>query len=281
MTEKKMRKWLKTFIMLLPVVMVALFGVHLHRHDIPNEITIGDPNEVINVDYNYSFDEKTFEIENFVTESLQLSVNPSTLFQSNLVIEDEFQELISIFNIGNCSYGSEVVEIYVDFANENIYYDDSGVISMRKPQFLGNTDFILESYTDDFPLYFISFKLVTDYFRDDVVVEFSFYDVLQNYSSLDVYTDYIVYDEPLEIIGYEFNNYLDQFYKFDIFNLTDFYDWSVKTFFDGTAPLYYKPVFSILVYEFVIELLFLMFSFITFIIRFAQKWIDGLYERKV
>lgn len=132
MTEKKMRKWLKTFIMLLPVVFVVLFGVHLHRHDLPASIVV----------------------------------------------------------------------------------------------------------------------------------------------------DGTTYTEPLQVIAGSFNNYIDMYTSNTVFNIGEFYDWSVDTFFEGTAPLYYKPIFSIMVYEFVVELLFLMFSFITFIIRFAQKWIDGLYERR-
>lgn len=132
MTEKKMRKWLKTFVMLLPVVFVVLFGVYLHRHDLPASIVV----------------------------------------------------------------------------------------------------------------------------------------------------DGTTYTEPLEVIAGSFNNYIDMFTSNTVFNINEFYDWSVENFFDGSAPLYYKPIFSIMVYEFVVELLFLMFSFITFIIRFAQKWIDGLYERR-
>lgn len=94
-------------------------------------------------------------------------------------------------------------------------------------------------------------------------------------------TIFTYYNTPLEVYNFYFNTYINRFYSFNIFNINDFYDWTVNSWFNGNAPLIYKSVFSILVYELIIDLLFLMYSFITFIIKFAQKWLNGIYNKEL
>lgn len=275
MTEKKMRKWLKTFVMLLPVVFVILFGVHLHRHDLPNEISVGNPDSAQTVYYNFESGTKTYEINEESSQYIYYEVF-YPYFMGNLnVVELLNGETATVFYMGDVEQYTYTSGLYFNIQNSQLVYFYDDVYTIIPPQFLDGVIAIDEVVFD---IYVVSFSMNIS--NPESFVMYYSAEQLLSYETTIVYNDYVVYDEPLEIIGYEFNNYLDQFYKFDIFNLTQFYDWSVNTFFNGTAPLYYKPVFSILVYEFVIELLFLMFSFITFLIRFAQKWIDGLYERR-
>lgn len=127
------------------------------------------------------------------------------------------------------------------------------------------------------------------YYTDTVPADF----ILFNASLIDIEeTDF--YKSPLgtppqsvvlttnniiEIMFVTFNDYLDNFYNFNFLNMTDFYNWTNKVWFHGATPLYYKPVFSLLVYELIIDFLILMYSFITFIIKFAQKWLNGIYNK--
>ena len=280
MTEKKMRKWLKTFIMLLPVVMIVLFGVHLHRHDIPDEITVGDEQSYQEVYYNFVPDgiDIIVEQDNSKLESF--------MFEYSYILGNNSYETVAgsgerdLVHLGtatalNTSYSCD---IYFDLGNFSFVYKEGNTpFDSRPPQFLGGGLYVDEVVSE--PDY-LDLSIMFDCEASLNDIEFSFGNAITDYSIVKVYDDYIVYDEPLEIIAYEFNNYLDKFYEFDVFNIQDFYNWTTETWFGGTAPLYYKPIFSLLVYEFIVELLFLMFSFITFIIRFAQKWIDGLYERR-
>lgn len=229
MTEKKMRKWLKTFVMLLPVVFVVLFGVHLHRHELPESVEIQ-------------------------TGTITAIGELNTVYQPQIITLDDIYPQIGwtkTYTITSTESGFDNALTYYD-------YDSKKFEGINQPGFI-------EFYTDRIVIY-TTFTLTNitagnaDYLFETTVYE--------------------TYTEPLEVIAASFNNYLDMYTNNDIFNIDEFYDWSVRTFFNGSAPLYYKPIFSIMVYEFVVELLFLMFSFITFLIRFAQKWIDGLYERR-
>lgn len=281
MTEKKMRKWLKTFVMLLPVVMVALFGVHLHRHGL-EPIEVGDEQSYQEVYYNFVPDGKDIiveqdnsKLESFMFEYSYLLGNNSYETVVGSAGERDLVHLGTAFSVGT-SYSCD---IYFDLGTFTFVYKEGNTpFETRVPQFLGGGMYVDEVVSEpdylDLAIMFDCDSSISD-------IEFSFANAITDYSIVKVYDDYVVYDEPLEIIAYEFNNYIDGFYSYDVFNLGVFYDWSVDVFFNGSAPLVYKPIFTLLVYEFIVELLFLMFSFITFIIRFAQKWIDGLYERKV
>lgn len=227
MTEKKMRKWLKTFVMLLPVVFVVLFGVHLHRHELPASVEI----------------------------QTGYALEPGAV---NIIYEPQ---VIGPTNVN--PYNSWTVLYYIQstetFENITLFYNE-GSPSITNP----TASFV--KITGNNVEFLTSFKITG----------------VDNGANLIYFNvpNYTTYTEPLDVIAVSFNNYLDMYTNNNVFNIDEFYDWSVNTFFEGNAPLYYKPVFSIMVYEFVVELLFLMFSFITFLIRFAQKWIDGLYERR-
>lgn len=230
MTEKKMRKWLKTFVMLLPVVFVVLFGVHLHRHELPESVNVEVGVELMAPENNYLY-------------------RPQTITPENVVITAASQ------NTGVYTFTAEGESF-------TLYYEpNTGTYEGRVPANIGSN----------------SGSTVR------INVPFTIVRPTNNPAYALIYLEQPVYDtytEPLEVIAASFNNYLDMYTNNNVFNIDEFYDWSVRTFFDGDAPLYYKPIFSIMVYEFVVELLFLMFSFIAFLIRFAQKWIDGFYERR-
>lgn len=227
MTEKKMRRWIKTFVMLLPIVFVVLFGVHLHRHDLPQEITTQ-------------------------TGSSLVSPTPGTVYEP---------QTITTANLRGPYDDSGYYVIVID---GNEYYFD---YSQEQFRFSENLPSTIINNGDSVEIT-VPFTVIIDELTEG-----------QN-EILFTQNTYKTYTQPLQIIAVSFNEYINEYTSIDVFNIDEFYDWSERTFFDGTAPLYYKPVFSILVYEFVIELLFLLFSFITFVIRFAQKWIDGLYERR-
>lgn len=225
MTEKKMRKWLKTFVMLLPVVFVVLFGVHLHRHELPASVEVQTGYVLEVAAKNVVYEPQT------ITPNNVIPYNSWTVLYT--IRSTETLQTITLFY--NESHPSVSAESFVDVQGDNV-------------------------------VFLTSFEIL------DISegANFVYFNV----------PEYTTYTEPLDVIAASFNNYLDMYTSNTVFNIDEFYDWSVNTFFDGFAPLYYKPVFSIMVYEFVVELLFLMFSFITFLIRFAQKWIDGLYERR-
>lgn len=229
MTEKKMRKWLKTFVMLLPIVFVVLFGVHLHRHELPESVEIQTGVITAVGELNTVYEPQTITLDDVYPQigwtKTYTIVSTESGFNNALTYYDfDHQKFEGIDQPGFIKFESDRIIIYTTFTITNITS--------------GNA-----SYLFDTPVY-------------------------------------TTYTEPLDVIAVSFNKYLDMYTNNKVFNIDEFYDWSVRTFFEGSAPLYYKPVFSIMVYEFVVELLFLMFSFISFLIRFAQKWIDGLYERR-
>lgn len=77
------------------------------------------------------------------------------------------------------------------------------------------------------------------------------------------------------------------FFVSDIFNIADivglgnlfdsFYQWVNTNISDN---IFTNFVISILVYETLLSLIFLLFDFINFIIEFARKWLGGLYGKE-
>lgn len=83
--------------------------------------------------------------------------------------------------------------------------------------------------------------------------------------------------EAFRLGTYDLNELNTLFATFN--NLTffkPFYDWSVSFF--NIDSIYFNIMFGYLVYMAIVEIMFLMFDFLMFVIRFARQMLNKFYE---
>lgn len=103
-----------------------------------------------------------------------------------------------------------------------------------------------------------------------------------NYIEIGSTTETITYNDT--DIGsqfiYQMYNVTDKYFNFNnLFNMQGIYDWLQLNLFGGNAPLPVTIVWNIIVYEFFIDLIFLLYSVLMFVIDFAQNTLDRFLNK--
>ena len=71
----------------------------------------------------------------------------------------------------------------------------------------------------------------------------------------------------------------------DYFNLTqvgvfgDLYNWLQLNMFNGTAPISIFIVYHVILYEFIMDLIFLIYCVFMFVIDFTERLLDSLFDK--
>ena len=241
MNKRKIDNWVIFCLKMLPFLLLVIFSIFIHRHDIPEEITyeVTIPFQPFEKGFKYVEGETSFSINNVA--------NPE--------VDSYAYRFVAV---------ADSYEFIINWLSEEQTFFVEGL--MAGEYFGFNTKYVSSESL---------FNATYDGRVQEVETNINA-DRLLGFPS---YTQINSINNSFEIIAYEFNSYLENFYQFNVFNINDFYNWTIKSLFDGVPPLYYKSVFSLLVYELIIDLLILMYSFITFVIKFAQKWLNGIYNK--
>lgn len=247
MNKRKIENWLLFSLKLMPILFLVLFGVYLHRHEL-------DPINESSTEF------IPFEVGDSFATGYEISLN-------NLSNVDDYSLVYEFAN----SFEDPVVGFTLFYNAENKKFIISEDL-LDNAVYMGDTIKLgcgLDENGNVVPL-------------NPEQTEWYLYEIRETLGSSvinKIESSSITVNNPIEIISYHFNEYLNDFYTIDIFNINSFYDWTVNTWFNSNAPLIYNIVFRILIYELIVDLIYLLYSFITFIIKFAQKWLNGIYNK--
>lgn len=294
MNEKTMRKWFKTFLMLLPFLFLAIFAIAVRKDGLKYEVQNQPPYEIYETGSQYEDSilpggDFIVPVENMIVEDyIYLNYNANHFYNNVLANDGDFY-------IGTFSDQGETIMKFSYYDHE-LYYFSQGQWSSQVPQDLLfyfddiYIDEILYANPDDFIRYGEAGVNTLNEVQLGIYVEYNpregFPLLTFNFESADAFPEVLKvrsqepsYIEGPQAVLLHFNDMINETFDFNAFGMNDFYDWMNENWFNSEAPLIVKPVFTLLVYEAIIEIIFLMFSFITFVIRFAQQWIDGFYTK--
>lgn len=315
MRKHSPRKWIHAILNLLPVILIPVFMVYSHCHNIDNysverveiyevnafqHVVNGKPNNFDNWSYsscdaifqNYLNNDviyvQTYEVLDFLVYSavgnVDVNINDVLYLSYNVTFDD----------IGE----------YDDFYIELV--DDNGVVLTGFYGFENGTYF--NNATSSYSLVASSLRIVgmtyTDnYFYLNNLMLFNLTDIFGsgNEPSAEVFNSYLVndfYDYGNNFINvgthvvtyndtdigsqfiYMLYNSINKYFNFDnAFNFGGFYNWLNTNFFNGGAPLIATVIWNIIVYEFVVDLLFLFYSFFMFLIDFTESLLDKPFSK--
>ena len=319
MRKNSPRKWLHACLDLLPLVVIPVFMIYSHRHTIDNYTVVRtEPLEVnafqyvnnglpINTEGFYS-DDNTFNYSNgFLNVVADADSSNINCYFDDISVNQYTYLYVSfdyIFTSDTASgnfYLSAYFEgngEYVIFENElkqrDLLYSSYFKVSLNA----GGGDDILEylafigSFDNDDFVFSIKnimiFDLTTifgsgnepsaDVFNSYLTQDYYVY----GNNTLNVGTHDVTYNDT--DIGSQFTytlyNTTEKYFNFNqVFNLNSFWSWINLNLFGGSAPLMAKTIWNIIVYEFVIDLLFVFYAFFMFLIDFTDSLLEKPFNK--
>lgn len=306
MRKNTPRKWIHAILDLLPLLVIPILAIYSQRHDInsniveriePNYITLeqnvlnGFPTSDLN-NISSSFTEYPVEYSStyqyvYVTSEPVEEMNGMT-FDSSLTVHngdklfftswfsmtDSISEIECTIgdNINfNVSYlrGSYYFEIFAstsefecEYLNFTFYAPTDEMLAMKEVQLFNLTTIFgsgNEPTANDFNTWLN--KRYIDFGTHSL--QYGTHSVI--YNDTDIGSQFI----------YQMYNVTDKYFNFNrLFNMGDIYSWLNHNLFGSNAPLPVTIVWNIIVYEFFIDLIFLIYSFFMFVIDWSTNMID-------
>lgn len=268
MRKHDVRKWLHAILDLLPVILIPVFMIYSHRHDVTErtdvEVTYKyQSNEVNTLDdlvegniyqfncVNKGFDEMSSNQDMIFFELLTpLQINDERLVFSEALYITEFTSntFLQFFHDvnDNCEinvFGSYEQFLDFEYTTQYIY---SG-------QFLNNCYIRLLEYDLYLPNTYIYYSY-TDY------------NVIENVEINDTKSS------VMNVFMDDFNNSIDKYFNMgNVFNLGGVYEWFNTNIFSGNAPTIIYSIWNIALYELVMDLLFLLYGLFMWFIDIVEN----------
>lgn len=264
MRKNSPRKWLHACLDLLPVILIPVFMVYSHRHDVT---------ENVQITYKYESNEVNTLDDLVIGNIYNLSLENSYI--------DDF-----LLSSGNFIYFELLSNLNLEF---NVSYDDFVGFDIIKPNTyiaFSNTNNIsyIEFYEDNtFIEYYNSFT-----FSGKILNNFNFVYYGGNFSGYELitYTDYNVIESVdtsntnvMDSFMNNFNNTIQTHFNMgNVFNLGDVYQWFNINIFGGNAPVIIQSIYNIVIYELVMDLLFLLYGLFMWFIDIIQHLMDKPFK---
>lgn len=257
MRKNSPRKWLHAVLDLLPVILIPVFMIFSHRHDVAtsstytqdvpvyyesNEVTSIDdvvPGNIYHIDYDGVNLSSPFvlELDNVYHNVMQ--INTGYQVTSSLTVNFPYVARITgygaVFYFENSNLGSQITSWTCDLVIE-----DTNNLSV-----------------------FVSY------------ISESFYLPIKEYKQ-------IIYNFDKDVMGAFMNNFnftINKYFNMgNVFNLTGVYDWFNSNIFNGNAPQIIYSVWNIALYELVMDLLFLLYGLFMWFIDMVQHLMDKPFK---
>lgn len=317
MRKNSPRKWLHAVLDLLPLVIIPIFAIYSHRHTIDSYDVTREKYQVVNFNQQYkdsyyngftysgaigeqyaSASERVYTLN--ITEqytSLLQMYRYFTPYDLELTIGHKYYASVYIYSnrtfpltfrlypsIEGTSYSYNTPNAYsklefINQANNNSYPKEFGIISGGSIT-LNVDDFIT---LKDYQL--VDLTLMFGEGNEPSIAEY-------NQMFPNDYYDYTTSKKVLVQNGTETLNNTDIGSQFvyalytpihdymnfnNVFNFGKIYDWMQLNIFGGTAPLSVFIVWNIVLYEFLMDLIFLMYALFMFFIDFCTNLIDRFH----
>ena len=311
MRKHSPRKWLHAVLDLLPLIIIPIFAIYSHRHTIDSySVTIdeskyanfyqgvinGKPITLDNWDSDIAIYIDELDDENYVyiwTESstyintdIQINTDDLIYLSFTFYVDPDLTFDLSLRNDDSTSsldiYSGTYIEV-LDGPQLNSTIVQSDITF--------NADYIEFYYYDNYDLYLKDFQLFNltsifgagneptkDVFESYLIQDY--YDFGDN--TVQISNDIVTYDNT--DIGSQFV-YALYTPIHDYFNLSQvgvfgqLYDFLQVNMFNGKAPISIFIVYHVILYEFIMDLIFLIYCVFMFIIDFAEKMLDSFFDK--
>lgn len=312
MRKHCIRKWIHAICDLLPLLVIPIFAIYSHRHTIDNySVTKEEPFEVSA--FQYFYNGLPYDLDGYEEDEGSLYLQNGYIFCDNVLSDnfsfDYFLNDISSFHAGDIFYFTFNVaptyDDYDDFDQEFFVYfgfsSDTLTFNLHKSSDLYFDSFVSTDFYNDKDInigcgtrsrigfkYFQLFNL-TEIFgsgNEPTADVFNSY-LVQNYydygnNTLSFGTHSVTYNDT--DIGsqmiYTLYNTCDKYFNFNhvgVFN--DLYGWFETNLFNGNVPLSFTIVWNVILFEFVMDLIFLTYMVFMFVIDFTEHLIDGFFDK--
>lgn len=296
MRKHSVRKLLHAILDLLPLFVIPVFALAVRSDNNFQPITIQYDTRVQHINYKYESNEVNtisdlkegniyyFNCDNsnlsdyfeysYVTEEtlslLFVNIDEYDISESNFY-EDEV--ISSNYEIGQILYELKIyndslyLNIYSNYNPDSEYFVcyDLGLYTEYELTFKGNC--IFNYKTTDFEILDASIFQYTDY---NIIDSVTYDGEVVTYDNTDVGSQMI----------YTLYETVDKYFNFnEVGTFNDMYEWVQKNIFNGSTPLVVPIVWNIVLYEFIMDILFLFYAVFMFIVDFAESMIDRAFYK--
>lgn len=284
MRKHSVRKWLHAILDLLPVIILPIFAIYSHRHTIDSyEVTVPQ-NEVVN--FNQLIEVPigatgvfaTVDVTNNLNGSITINgtatsnnsgflIGSFTFDSGDILLVKTYDNIIVTNNIDwRHTYGSyritttsNVLELSL-WLEQNVTYNSV----VFYPQLVNLTEMFgsgNEPTAEQFNTWYPN-----DYYEYNTGTK----QLLKGVNTVTYDND----DIGSQMIYSLYKPINDYFNLNNVFNFGAIYDWFELNMFNGNAPLSIFIVWNIIVYEFIMDIIFLIYSVFMFVIDFATNTLD-------
>lgn len=299
MRKHDVRKWLHAILDLLPVILIPVFMIYSHRHEI-NDGSI-QVQEKLAIDFNQNVNIRdfstTFNGIDYVVSNGFVTANGTSTARSNLqvflnrptAIDGSHQCLIKGVSGGSAStyyislvyYLNNSYVTYTTFTNETIFYMPNGVDSFQlecvacqqSGQVVNDLVFAPQIY-DLTKMFGVGNEPTISAFNQLFPNDYYAYVVSDKFL---VDGDLVTYDDTdiMSQFTYQLYNSVDKYFNMgNVFHLNEVYDWFNLNIFNGQAPIYIFIVYQIVLYELIMDLLMLLYALFMWFIDMIEKLME-------
>lgn len=297
MKKHSVRKWLHAILDLLPVILIPVFMVYSHRHDIEGnqaQITQSfktDFNQLLEPTINsfygtvedniYKFDFETETSSARVFKVLNLSSTGKYLFNINSL--GGVMPNVGLWNVSVGGYETLNLFNNPNFVDVIVDINNIGDFNLNFVNLPINTHFTWNGYLEVFNLTQMfgsgnepTIQQFNNWFPNDFYDYTLHQDVwVENYEQI-TYND----TDVMSQFSYQLYNAIDKYFNMDkTFNLGAIHEWVNNIMFNGQPPLVANIVWHIISYEFILDLIFLVYAVFMFIIDFAERCINAFFDK--
>ena len=296
MRKHSVRKWIHAILDLLPLLVIPIFAINIINRSVePIEVST-TYDDVETIDFNQLCNFNNSSYSSSIVNTYELNLNGAYSF----VNFTDFIELDSTH-----TYYLKVYCESVSSSNALIYI----------PGFISSSNFSLASgnnnvwyYSSGCQGFRIRVTTYSDYQFNDYYFKCNLFDLTKMFgvgnepsktefeSYFGQYYEYTVHRTELLNKGtvsviyndtdigsqfvYSLYHVTDKYFNMnDTFNLAQVYEWFTTNIFGGNPPLVVPIVWNIIIYEFIMDLLFLLYAVFMFVIDFAESFMERMFDK--
>lgn len=284
MRKHSPRKWLHACLDLLPVILIPVFMVFSHRHDVTHQTEVDiqykyQSNEVNSIDdivYGNVYHVEHFEFyaadidDYFVGEFGNFDAHYKVLSVGDFSFDGDFE--IDELELTNGDFSNSSIDIYINqgslsvvfplndfyswyFAYGGIYFDDADIIF----------------FDDDGASLFYYNQTIND----------GTLPILSSYNSIVSVSVDNTQSTVTDAFVKQFCGTVNTYFNFD--NALPFtngiYEWLNTNLFNGNIPVLASAIWHIIVYEFIMDLMFILYAFFMFLIDFTEYVLEKPFDK--
>lgn len=286
MRKHKIRHLFHLAVDFIPLILIPVFMIYSHRHDLTQSTEV-------DIQYKYHSNEVN-SVDDLVFNNLyfvdSLEIDFGLTFYSDITFE------LYVYEVGNISTfynGISIEEIYV---GNYLYYD-----SPLFYQIATSSTSSCYGYYSNFNAYVsieyiqpslfsftnLVFSINSSNSIDDVLTLLFSNDYnanpLPHYTEFNVIESVSVNDIESDIMSqftYSLYNAVTKYFNMDeVINLGAVHTWITDNVFNGNMPIGVTIVWHLICYQFVVDLIFLIYGLFMFIIDFADKCMTSFYDK--